>query len=177
MAIEELTPREAFRRARSGARLIDVREDHERVAGMAEGALGVAKSRLEGGPGEHIPDRGDEVILICQSGRRSLQAAEALAGQGYRRIASIAGGTICWLGEGLPMSGPAAGFDADFHDRYSRHLLLPEIGPRGQERLEASRVLLLGAGGLGSPAAYYLADAGGGKVVRRPGRGRPQQPA
>ena len=164
MAIEELTPREAFRRARNGARLIDVREDHERAAGMAEGARGVACAVLEDAPAAHIPGSADEVILICQTGRRSGRTAEALAALGYAKVTSVAGGTSRWLAEGLPMSGPAAGFDADFHERYSRHLLLPEIGPEGQERLEASRVLLLGAGGLGSPAAYYLAAAGVGTL-------------
>src|SRR5690625_1234120 len=164
MAIEELTPREAFRRARNGARLIDVREEHERAAGMAEGALGVARAALQERPAEHIPGTADEVILICQSGRRSMEAAEALAERGYGKLVSVAGGTSRWQAEGLPMSGPAAGFDADFHERYSRHLLLPEIGPAGQERLAAARVLLLGAGGLGSPAAYYLAAAGVGTL-------------
>ena len=164
MAIEELSPGEARRRAARGARLIDVREDHERAAGMAEGAEGVAKSALEGAPDTHIPRSEDEVILICQSGNRSMQAARALAGQGYSKLASVAGGTGRWLEEGLPMSAPSAGFDADFHERYSRHLLLPEIGLQGQERLQSSRVLLLGAGGLGSPAAYYLAAAGVGTL-------------
>ena len=164
MAIEQLSPREALRRAARGIRLIDVREDHERAAGMAEGAVGVAQSALEALPGAHIPRHADEVILICQSGNRSLRAAQALAEQGYPKVASVTGGTGRWREEGLPMSAPAAGFDADFHERYSRHLLLPEIGLKGQERLQASRVLLLGAGGLGSPAAYYLAAAGVGTL-------------
>ena len=164
MAIEELSPQEARRRATRGVRLIDVREDHERAAGMAEGAVGVAKSTLEAEPAVHVPNPADEVILICQSGNRSLRAAQALAEQGYLEVASVTGGTGRWQQEGLPMSAPAAGFDADFHERYSRHLLLPEIGLQGQERLQSSRVLLLGAGGLGSPAAYYLAAAGVGTL-------------
>ncbi|MGO1541521.1 MAG: molybdopterin-synthase adenylyltransferase MoeB [Luteimonas sp.] len=164
MAIEELSPQEARRRATRGVRLIDVREDHERAAGMAEGAVGVAKSTLEAEPAVHVPSPTDEVILICQSGNRSLRAAQALAEQGYLEVASVTGGTGRWQQEGLPMSAPAAGFDADFHERYSRHLLLPEIGLQGQERLQSSRVLLLGAGGLGSPAAYYLAAAGVGTL-------------
>src|SRR5699024_4916274 len=78
MAIEELSPQEARRRATRGVRLIDVREDHERAAGMAEGAVGVAKSTLEAEPAVHVPSPTDEVILICQSGNRSLRAAQAL---------------------------------------------------------------------------------------------------
>lgn len=164
MAIKEISPREALLRAGQGTRLIDVREDHERAAGMAEGAVGVRKAALESAPGEHIPAPGEEVILICRSGRRSAEAGEALARQGYTNVASVAGGTERWQLEKLPMSAPDAGFDFDFHERYSRHMLLPEIGLEGQQRLQASRVLLLGAGGLGSPAAWYLAAAGVGTL-------------
>ncbi|MEN1925015.1 molybdopterin-synthase adenylyltransferase MoeB [Luteimonas sp. MJ293] len=164
MAIDEILPREAQRRVSRGARLIDIRDDHERAAGMAEGARGVTRAELEQAPDAHIPPSGDEVILICQMGGRSRQAAEALAALGYANVCSVVGGTGRWQDEGLPMSGPAAGFDPDFHERYSRHLLLPEIGVEGQQRLEASRVLMLGAGGLGSPAAYYLAAAGVGTL-------------
>jgi len=164
MAIKEISPAEARRRAAQGARLIDVREDHERASGMAEGALGVRKAALEGAPAAHIPAPEDEVILICRSGNRSMQAAQALAEQGYGNIASVAGGTERWRLEQLPMSAPDADFDFDFHERYSRHMLLPEIGLEGQQRLQASRVLLLGAGGLGSPAAWYLAAAGVGTL-------------
>ncbi|MGY0559522.1 molybdopterin-synthase adenylyltransferase MoeB [Luteimonas sp. A277] len=164
MSIHEILPREAQRRVARGARLIDIRDDHERAAGMAEGALGVSRAELERAPTAHIPAPGDEVILICQMGGRSRQAAEALAALGYANVDSVLGGTGRWQEEGLPMSGPRADFDADFHERYSRHLLLPEIGVEGQQRLEASRVLMLGAGGLGSPAAFYLAAAGVGTL-------------
>ena len=164
MAIKEISPAEARQRAAQGARLIDVREDHERASGMAEGALGVRKAALEAAPADHIPSSADEVILICRSGNRSLQAAQALEGQGYGNIASVGGGTERWRLEQLPMSAPDADFDFDFHERYSRHMLLPEIGLEGQQRLQDSRVLLLGAGGLGSPAAWYLAAAGVGTL-------------
>src|SRR5690606_812053 len=97
MAIDELSPREAHRRARLGVRLIDIREEHERAAGMAEGALGVAMSALQESPARHIAAADDEVILICQSGNRSLRTARALAGQGYLKVASVAGGTARWV--------------------------------------------------------------------------------
>lgn len=167
-AVPEITPREALRRVEgAGAILVDVREEHEREAGMAAGARGIARDELERDPGSHFHDRDAALLLICQSGGRSMLAAEALQRQGYRNVATVRGGTLLWAAEGLPMARPDPGApprDEDFHQRYSRHLLLPEIGMRGQKRLEASRVLMLGAGGLGSPAAFYLAAAGVGSL-------------
>ena len=160
MAIPEISPREAHQRQQQGALLVDVREDHERELGMAEGARGIARAELEEDPTFHFPDRDAELVLICQSGGRSMLAAEVLQGLGYRSVSSVRGGTSRWIAEGFPTSRPAAEIDHDFHDRYSRHLLLPEVGVRGQKRLESARMLLIGAGGLGSPAAFYLAAAG-----------------
>jgi molybdopterin/thiamine biosynthesis adenylyltransferase/rhodanese-related sulfurtransferase len=163
MAITVISPAEALRRARAGATLVDVREAHERATGFATGAIGIARAELEADPASVLPEAGAEVLLICQSGARSLKAAQALADAGYTCLASVDGGTTRWMAEGLPVTRPDV--DTDFYDRYSRHLRLPEVGESGQRRLEAARIAMVGAGGLGSPAAYYLAAAGIGTLV------------
>ncbi|MDQ3617632.1 MAG: molybdopterin-synthase adenylyltransferase MoeB, partial [Pseudomonadota bacterium] len=163
MSIETIPPAEARRRQQSGAMLIDVREPHERALGMAEGALGIALTELESDPRATLPEPDAEVLLICEMGGRSLKAAQALLDSGYRRIASVEGGIHRWRSEHLPMMQPAG--DHDFHDRYSRHLRLPEVGEAGQRKLQAARVAMVGAGGLGSPAAFYMAAAGVGSLV------------
>ena len=165
MPITEITPAQARRQQSQGAVLVDVREAHERMGGQAEGALGIAREALEADPTAHLPRRDVEVLLICQGGARSLQAAQALAAAGYSSVASVAGGTTRWMAEGLPVSHPQLEpCDADFFERYSRQLRLPEVGMEGQRRLESSRVLMIGAGGLGSPVAFYLAAAGVGHL-------------
>jgi len=161
--IPEISPAEARQHQRSGAVLVDVREAFERATGQAEGALGVAKAELVSTPESHLPDPGVEILLICQSGGRSMQAARALRAHGYVNVASVAGGTTRWIAEGLPITKPSG--DADFYERYSRHLKLPEVGEAGQRKLEGARIVMIGAGGLGSPAAFYLAAAGIGTLV------------
>ena len=161
--IPEISPAEARRHQRSGAVLVDVREAFERATGQAEGALGIAKTALEANPEAALPNRDAEILLICQSGARSMRAALVLQARGYAHVFSVAGGTTRWIAEGLPITTPAG--DADFFDRYSRHLKLPEVGEAGQRKLEAARIAMIGAGGLGSPAAFYLAAAGIGTLV------------
>ena len=163
MAVEPISPEEARRRQVRGAVLVDVREPHERAAGMAEGALGVSLAELVQAPADHLPAPGAEVLLICERGARSLQCGEQLLAAGYRCVATVEGGTRAWAAQSLPLAYPAG--DADFHDRYSRHLRLPEVGEAGQRRLLQSRVAVVGAGGLGSPLAYYLAAAGVGTLA------------
>lgn len=162
MQIREISPEDAHARQRSGALLVDVRGSHERALAMAGDALGIARDDLESRPLQYLPDLGAEILLICQGGARSRLAAAVLEAKGFRNLASVAGGTDAWQAAGLPMQ--RADVDDDFADRYSRHLRLPEVGVRGQQVLEHSRVLLVGAGGLGSPAAYYLAAAGIGSL-------------
>ncbi len=152
MSVHERTPAEALARQQAGALLIDVRDAHERALGTAHGARGVARAELEADPSAHLPDTTAEILLICQSGRRSQFAADALASHGYTNLASVIGGTVAWSAAGLPMDAPE--LDDDFSDRYSRHLRLPEVGLAGQTRLEAASVLVIGAGGSGSPVAY-----------------------
>ena len=160
----EIEPTQAAERLRGedAPVLVDIREDWELEAGRIV-------------PSEHVPMsdlgtrldryRGQELILYCAHGNRSLRLAKALDDAGFENALSLAGGITAWAEEGLPVELPGELDDAQ-RVRYSRHVLIPEIGVAGQQRLLSSNVLVIGAGGLGSPAALYLAAATGHPLLR-----------
>src|SRR5580700_5177247 len=143
--------------------LVDVREKEELRGGFIPGAISVPRGFLEMQIEQKVTDKNAPVVVYCAGGTRSALAAKTLAELGYTHVESANPGFVRWKDLGFPIETPPQLSDAQ-RDRYSRHLLLPEVGEVGQAKLLASRVLLLGAGGLGSPAALYLAAAGVGTL-------------
>lgn len=159
----EVDPRDALARQQAGAILIDVREDDEREAGIAAASHGIARADLAERIESIVSAHDHEILTLCASGKRSLLARETLLELGYTKVSSVRGGFQRWRAEQLPLGD--GGLDNDSAERYARHLVLPEVGVAGQRRLGAARIAMIGAGGLGSPSAFYLAAAGIGHLT------------
>jgi molybdopterin/thiamine biosynthesis adenylyltransferase len=162
---KQVTLEELKRRLDAGEKmtLVDVREKDEVRAGYIPGAISIPRGFLEIQAEQKLPDKNARIVAYCAGGTRSALAAATLAELGYTNVETANPGFVRWKDLGWPMELPPDLTDAQ-RERYSRHILLPEVGEAGQAKLLKSKVLLLGAGGLGSPAAMYLAAAGVGTL-------------
>ncbi len=160
--ISEIEPIGAEQRI-GQATFLDVRELDEFEQGMIPGSVFIPRGHLESQVESKIVDRATEIVVYCAGGVRSAFATKTLQDLGYTNVISMAGGFGRWKNEGRPWITPAV-LNPEQRNRYHRHILLPEVGEDGQQKLLESKVLLLGAGGLGSPAALYLAAAGVGTL-------------
>jgi molybdopterin/thiamine biosynthesis adenylyltransferase/rhodanese-related sulfurtransferase len=163
--IEEIDASEGARRLDSGDRplFLDVREQDEWDQGIIPGALHIPRGNLESRVEGLVPDHDRPIVVYCAGGSRSAFAARTLTDLGYTDVVSLTGGYTDWKRNGFPTAAPRA-LDPEQRQRYSRHLLIPEVGEEGQLKLLESRILLIGAGGLGSPSSLYLAAAGVGTL-------------
>ncbi len=162
-SITEIDTEAAASLRAGGSIVLDVREPDEVAQGVIPGAVTIVRGNLEAQVEAQLPDKAATIVVHCAGGVRSAFAAASMMELGYADVRSMDGGFEKWKTEGRPWEVPAL-LDADQRLRYSRHLLLPEVGEAGQQRLLGAKVLLLGAGGLGSPAALYLAAAGVGTL-------------
>jgi molybdopterin/thiamine biosynthesis adenylyltransferase/rhodanese-related sulfurtransferase len=163
--VPEEGPADLQRRIEAGepVSIIDVRDPDEYRDGHIEPATNISRGFLEFRIGSAVPDPASTVVLYCQSGMRSVLAAKALKDLGYSNVINLQGGYQKWAQSGLPVVKDVA-MTPDQIQRYSRHFLLSQVGEKGQRKLLRSKVLLIGAGGLGSPTALYLAAAGVGTI-------------
>ncbi|HUS64529.1 MAG TPA: molybdopterin-synthase adenylyltransferase MoeB [Kofleriaceae bacterium] len=143
--------------------VIDVREPEEYAQGFIPGARWIVRGRLEQRIEDAVPDRDNPVVLYCASGPRSIMGARSLIELGYKKVTSLAGGFGAWKRAGNAFDMPVT-LTSEQQQRYSRHTMLPEVGEAGQVKLLKSKILCLGAGGLGSPSSMYLAAAGVGTL-------------
>src|SRR3989442_7845076 len=143
--------------------VIDVREQDEVEQGIIPGAIHIPRGYLESRIEQYVPDVETPVVAYCAAGNRSAFAAETLQEMGYQHVTSLKGGFGAWKDGGFKFVVPRDLTPAQMK-RYSRHVLIPEIGKEGQLKLLDAKVLIIGAGGLGSPSGYYLAAAGGGAI-------------
>ncbi len=162
-SIDETDPAGAEAAIDDGAILVDVREPDETAQGIVPGSVQIVRGNLEAQVEARLPDKSAPLVVMCAGGVRSAFATKTLEALGYQNVTSMDGGFNRWKDEGRPWVTPKT-LSAEQRNRYSRHLLLPEVGEAGQQKLLEAKVLLLGAGGLGSPAALYLAAAGVGTI-------------
>src|SRR5213594_4546712 len=163
--VPEVSPEQVKVRLDKGEHpvVLDVREKEEIRQGYVPGALALPRGFLEMRVEEALPDKNAPIVAYCAGGTRSLLAGRILKELGYANVVSMRGGFTAWKNQGLPVKEDRQ-FTSEQQIRYSRHFMLPEVGEAGQAKLLDAKVLCIGAGGLGSPAAFYLAAAGVGTI-------------